>query len=226
MTDPTSTPNQDPREQSPDPETSTPHGSAPPPPPGPPGGSYTPPPAGMAPPPPMYGQSRTGQPADLLPRFLARLIDMVLLAVVNGVLVGGLVLGAIMGTGDGVGSSIAPTTGSDYMVNVVSSVLTTAVVLGYFALMESGRGQTVGKMLLKLETRGPGGGRPTLEQALRRNAFLAIGLLGVIPFLGFIAGLLSLAAYVLIAVTISNNSATRQGWHDEFAGGTSVVKLS
>jgi hypothetical protein len=80
-------------------------------------------------------------------------------------------------------------------------------------------------MLLKLQTRGPDGGNPTFEQALKRNAFTAIGVLGIIPFMGFLAGLLSLAAVIMIAVTISNNTATRRGWHDDFAGGTQVVKI-
>ena len=185
----------------------------------PPGqGSYQP---GAAPPPPMQPAPGVGQPADLLHRFLARLIDYVLLIVVNVLVVTVLVVGAIMGvSGGGLGS------GTDYLASLVSSVLTAAITLGYFAFMESSRGQTVGKMLLKLETRGPNGGQPTLEEALKRNAFTAIGVIGIIPILGWILSpILSLVAVIMIAVTISNNTATRQGWHDQFAGGTSVIKV-
>jgi uncharacterized RDD family membrane protein YckC len=174
--------------------------------------------------PPTQSPAGVGRPADLGVRFLARLIDMVLLAVFNGIVVGVIVLGLLMDSPQGLRSSFVAT-GSDYGASAVSTLLTTVIGLAYFAFLESSRGQTVGKMLLKLETRGPDGGRPTLEQALKRNAFLAIGLLGLIPFLGFIAGLLSLAAYILIAVTINNNTTTRQGWHDQFAGGTSVAKV-
>jgi uncharacterized RDD family membrane protein YckC len=91
--------------------------------------------------------------------------------------------------------------------------------------MEFSRGQTLGKMLVRLQTQGPGGGRPTLGQALKRNAFTAIPVLGVIPYFGVISGLLNLLAVITIAVTISRNRTTRRGWHDDFAGGTTVVRL-
>ena len=204
------------------------------------GGSYQPPP----PPPegqspggqPGYGQAPAaqpgygpgygapppgvGQPADLLVRFLARLIDGVLLAVVNFVLIGAVVVAAITG-GD---SGVAPNGETSFAASAIYAILTTAITLGYFALLESKRGQTIGKMALKLQTQGPDGRHPTMQEALKRNAFLAIGLLGIIPFLGFIASLATLAAYIAIAVTISS-SPTRQGWHDNFAGGTRVVKI-
>ncbi len=152
-------------------------------------------------------------------RFLARLIDLVLVGIVNAVIVAGVVIGSMMGE---TGSAFGP--GSTVAAGLVASVLSVAISLGYFAYLESSRGQTVGKMLLKLETRGPGGGRPTLEQAVKRNIFIAIGLTSWIPVLGFFAGLALLAAYIMVAVTISN-SPTKQGWHDTFAGGTSVVKV-
>jgi predicted PurR-regulated permease PerM len=44
--------------------------------------------------------------------------------------------------------------------------------------------------------------------------------LTIIPFVG---GLLAFIAIVVIAVTI-NGSPTKQGKHDELAGGTQVVK--
>lgn len=169
----------------------------------------------------MEAAPGVGQPADLMTRFLARLIDYVLLAIVQIFVVGVIVVGVFMGsssTGFGADASFAS--------SAVTAILGAAVSLGYFAFMESSRGQTVGKMALKLETRGAAGGKPTLEEAVKRNAFTAIGVIGVIPILGwFLSPLLSLAAVVMIAVTINNNTATRQGWHDQFAGGTSVVKI-
>ena len=38
-----------------------------------------------------------------------------------------------------------------------------------------------------------------------------------------LGGLLAVVAYIVIAVTI-NNSPTKQGKHDELAGGTQVIK--
>jgi len=176
----------------------------------------------MAPPPPIQPAPGVGQPADLMSRFLARLIDYLLLIVVNIVIVSVVVVGAIMGaSADGMMG-----TGSSFLANVVSSILTAGIALGYFAFMESSQGKTIGKMVMKLETRGPDGGQPTLEQAVKRNAFTAIGVIGIIPILGWVLSpVLSLVAVVMIAVTINNNAATRQGWHDLFAGGTSVVKV-
>jgi uncharacterized RDD family membrane protein YckC len=203
--------------------------SYPPPPPPPGQGSYgTSQPAGWQQPgamPPPQAAGGIGQPADLMPRFLARLIDFVLLAVVNGLLVSVVVIGIVLGSDAGSLTGWGMGNGTSWAANAVSSVLTAAISLGYFTFMESSRGQTIGKMLLKLQTRGPDGGNPTFEQALKRNAFTAIGVLGIIPFMGFLASLLSLAAVIMIAVTISNNTATRRGWHDDFAGGTQVVKI-
>jgi uncharacterized RDD family membrane protein YckC len=100
---------------------------------------------------------------------------------------------------------------------LVYAIITAAITIGYFAIMESNSGQTVGKMLVGLKTVGPDGNKPTMEQALKRNSWYA---LGIFPWLG---GLAQLAATIYIAVTI-NNSATRTGWHDVFAGGTKVIK--
>jgi len=202
--------------QNPTPEEPT--GQAPPPPPPPPPPAYTQPAPGYGD--PVQAAAGIGQPADLLMRFLARLIDGILLAIVQGLIVGGIIVAVVMGESGGYG--FGP--GSSIAAGLVSAVLGTALNIGYFAYMESSRGQTVGKMLLKLETRGPGGGHPTLEQAVKRNAFYAIGLASWIPVLGIFAGLAELAAVIYIAVTI-NSSPTKQGWHDQFAGGTSVIKI-
>ena len=55
------------------------------------------------------------------------------------------------------------------------------------------------------------------QQAAIRNVWT---LLNIVPFIG---GLLTLVAVIVIAVTI-NGSPTKQGKHDELAGGTQVVK--
>ncbi len=91
-------------------------------------------------------------------------------------------------------------------------------------LLESSRGQTLGKMVMKVRTLGPSGTNPTTAEAIKRNAWTALGVLGAIPMIGWVGSLLYLGAVIYIAVTINSNTATRQGWHDTFAGGTRVVK--
>lgn len=160
------------------------------------------------------GMSSAGEKgADLGIRFAARLIDHVLLAIVVSFLLIPIVIGAMFDE-VGVNSAFGTTFGAGALI---ASVISAAIVIGYFAFMESSRGQTIGKMLLKLRTEGPGGANPTLEQAVKRNLFYA---LGIVPFLG---GIAQLAAVIFIAVTI-NNSVMNVGWHDEFAGGTKVVR--
>ena len=197
-----------------------PPGGTPPPPP-PPGGGGTPPPpppGGGEPPPPYQYQppqqvSSAGQPGDLGTRFVAKLIDVVLVAVTVSI------ISAILGLAAfGMGMR------SSWGASAVGTLITTAIALGYYAFMESSRGQTIGKMVLGLKVQNLEGQNPTMEQALKRNAYFAISLIGILPILGgFIAGLASLAAVIYIAVTINNDTQWRRGWHDQF-GGTWVSK--
>lgn len=179
-------------------------------------------PSGSYPPGPHVTSSGVGRPAELADRFLARLIDYVILFVFTMVVVGFVLISVIMGSS----GAMFGFGGGNVMAGAVSAVLSSAIYLGYFAYLESSRGQTIGKMLLKLETRGPRGGRPTMDEALRRNAWVALGILGVIPLVGtFLSGLAQLAAMILIAVGISGDTVGRRGWHDTFAGGTQVIKI-
>jgi uncharacterized RDD family membrane protein YckC len=95
--------------------------------------------------------------------------------------------------------------------------LQAVLVFAYFVLLDTYVGTTAGKRLLGLWVTGPTGGKPEIAQAAVRETFT---LLGAIPYVG---GLLALIAWIVIAVTI-NSSPTRQGKHDELAGGTQVVK--
>ena len=80
-------------------------------------------------------------------------------------------------------------------------------------------------MVLKLHTYGPTGQKPTFEQALRRNIWVAFGILGIIPIVGgIVGGIAELVAVIMIAVGINNDTVNRQAWHDKFAGGTFVRK--
>lgn len=233
MSEPTSTPGT--------PGPQEPYGATPPPP--PPAGGYQQPPQGQGAPGQQagpggyqapyqqpgpggyqapYQQPAGPRPAELLDRFLARLVDYVLLAIVNAIIVSTLIVGAILGSSAGVFGFGG---GGDFVASLVASVIGVVITLGYFAWMESNRGQTVGKMLLKLRVHGPNGGNPSFEQAVRRNAFTALSLIGIVPLIGWLlAPVAQLVAVVLIAVGINNDTARRQGWHDQFAGGTTVVK--
>jgi len=164
---------------------------------------------------PNNADSNTTVSADLGPRFLARLIDGILLGVVFMVLIVPIVVVAIFSGSAGFGGVLGGGLG---LGNLVGAIIFAAAVVGYFAMLESSRGQTIGKMIMKLKTVGPDGENPSFEMAAKRNAWYA---LGIIPILG---GIAQLAAVIYIAITISQ-SDTNTGWHDTFAGGTRVIKV-
>ncbi len=132
-------------------------------------------------------------PADLPARLTARAIDVLILAAVDGTL--GLAIGF----------------GFDWLLAGA------VIVLAYFSVLDVVFGATPGKMVLGLRVVGPDGGRPSMRQALAREAFTV---LGAIPFAGPI---LAVAAWAWIIVTI-RSSPLRQGRHDVLAGGTRVVR--
>ena len=165
------------------------------------------------PPPPDYGPSPGHGPAPYAAkagpwiRFLAHLIDGLVL-LIPSILISVL----IAGTGSTYGRF-------DYDVaDFIAAVLTTLLSLGYAVWLESSRGQTLGKMALSLHVQGPNGGYPTPSEAFRRNAYV---LLSLVPIVG---GLASLGIVIAIAVTISNDLYGR-GLHDNFAGGTIVQRV-
>jgi len=132
-------------------------------------------------------------PADIPVRLAARGIDIIVLVAIE------IGLGQLMGYG------------FDWLL------LGASLVYAYFVVLDVGFGATLGKLALGLRVIGPSGARPTLRQALIREAFT---LLGAIPFVG---PLLALGAWIWIAVSI-RASALRQGKHDMLAGGTRVVR--
>ncbi|MGE2720709.1 RDD family protein [Mycolicibacterium celeriflavum] len=144
-----------------------------------------------------YPAGGGAQPGGLLLRWLARLIDGILVGIVSWLL------------------AFVTDSASNIMV---TGFFTGGLMFVYFLAFEAGMGSTPGKKLLGLSVRGPGGApKPTAAQAAIRNSWT---LLPIIPFVG---GLLGVIAIIVIAVTISG-SATKQGKHDELAGGTQVVK--
>lgn len=152
----------------------------------------------------QYGEARAyppppgvQEPGGLALRFAARLIDDILVVIVSWVLI------------------FATNSLSNYWVTGLFTGLLTFI---YFLAFETTQGWTPGKKLLGLSVRGPGGApKPSAQQSAIRNSWT---LLPIIPFIG---GLLGVIAIIVVAVTI-NGSPTKQGKHDELAGGTQVVK--
>ncbi|GAC1654400.1 MAG: RDD family protein [Mycobacterium sp.] len=137
------------------------------------------------------------EPGGLGVRFVARLIDGILVNVVAFLL------------------AITVSSMTNYWVTGLFSGL---LMFFYFLAFETTQGWTPGKKLLGLSVHGPGGAaKPTAQQSAIRNVWT---LLNIVPFVG---GLLTLIAVIVIAVTI-NSSPTKQGKHDELAGGTQVIK--
>ncbi|MCB0949773.1 MAG: RDD family protein [Mycobacterium sp.] len=137
------------------------------------------------------------QPGGLGIRFAARVIDGILVGIVGGIIV--------------------------YAIGMASNVMITGLFTGalsfaYYVAFEITQGWTPAKKLLGLSVHGPGGAaKPDFQQSAIRNSWT------LLPILPFIGGLLGVVAIVIIAVTI-NSSPTKQGKHDELAGGTQVVK--
>ena len=154
-------------------------------------------------------------------RAVARLIDFVLLGIVNAIVVNAIVVGALLGQSGGM---FLATGASSIVAGAISAVLGAAINLAYFGLLESRGGQTLGKMIMKLRVVDAAGQTPSLEQALRRNIWVACGIAGVVPFVGGLIGSLAqLAAVITIAIGIADDKNGGRGWHDRFAGDTLVV---
>lgn len=160
--------------------------------------SYPPAPAGYpAPPLPGWGAAPAGRPGGLGARWFARVIDGVAILALSWVL------------------ALFFDSSSRIMV---TGLFTGLLAFVYFVVMETIVGRTAGKMLLGLRVHGPAGApKPTAKQSAIRNAWT---LLPIIPFVGGFLGFLAIA---VIGLTI-NSSPTKQGKHDELAGGTQVVK--
>jgi uncharacterized RDD family membrane protein YckC len=137
------------------------------------------------------------EPGGLVVRFFARLID-----------------GIIVGIACFLLSFFTDTLSSIWVTGLFTGLL----MFAYFVAFETAQGRTPGKRVLGLRVHGPGGApKPTAQQSAIRNVWT---LFPIIPFIG---GLLAFVAMLVIAVTISG-SPTKQGKHDDLAGGTQVVK--
>lgn len=191
-----------------------PQGSYPP----PAQGNYPPSQSGFPPPPPpgQYGAPTEqgiyqtgGQPAGAGLRLVARILD-------------GLIVGIPVAIVEGIAAAAG-----GWAVGYIVALILSLAGFAYFVLLESRNGATLGKRILSLRTVGPDGGLPSQQVAMRRNAFMLLGFVSALLNFTFIlsglVGLVTLAVFIALGVTIANDP-NKQGFHDKFAGGTRVVR--
>lgn len=140
------------------------------------------------------------KPAGLGKRAVARFVDWIIAGIIGALFFW--LLGTVWDLPDWV--SVLPGAGFGWL---------------YFVLFEVSSGSTPGKKLLGLHVNGSGRApKPSLKDSAVRNAYM---LLNLIPWVG---GLLWFISAIAIAFTISS-SPTKQGWHDNAAGGTQVIDV-
>jgi uncharacterized RDD family membrane protein YckC len=156
--------------------------------------------------------------SDTLSRFVAFVIDSLLLGVVFSV------IGGAMGTTP----SFTSTGQIQYTVStgdIIATILSVVVSALYFVgFWSGGRRATLGQMLLKIQVGNAFDGRPlSLEQAIRRwiglGEFLSIFAITV-NAAAAVTGLGALWSLVLLITTAT--SPTKQGLHDRFANSAVV----
>ncbi len=189
---------------------------APPPPPGPaPGGGWAT---------PVVARQEVAPGlvfSDTASRFVAYVIDLILIGIVTGI------VGELLGVGPGT----PPLTDSStdftqaFETSVEYTILDLAIGALYFiASWSGGRRATLGQRLFGIQVGNAFDGRPLrLDQAVRR--WLGIGdfllLLGIIPALGpASSGLLFVWNIALLITTAT--SPTKQGLHDRLANSAVV----
>ncbi len=161
-----------------------------------------PPPGGPPPPGP--------RPASVGKRVGAYIIDAIGVSIVLFILFAVLRLGGpgMMGARGGDGQGLL----GAWVVGLLGS----ALFLAYFAVMESSRGQTVGKMLVNIRVVAADGGPVDAGSAVLRRIPFVIG--SVIPLVG---GLVNLVLIIAVLVTVVQDQVNR-GFHDKWADTTVI----
>jgi len=171
----------------------------------------------LPPPPPLLPNQPTFRPGPVGRRIVARLLDLLLIGLIDMLLLRPrFAEGPLIPDG-----SLTELERLPASYTLLSAVL----ALTYFAAFESRTGSTPGKRALSLRVYGPQGALPSFGSAVRRSLFAVAGVVSVIPLVGEgLATPLNLLAVITVLLTIQR-SQSRQGWHDQFAGGTQVVHL-
>jgi uncharacterized RDD family membrane protein YckC len=186
-----------------------------------------------APPDPAYAMAAASglRFADVLPRFVAWFVDVLILGVV-GIGISWAFSLAVVGSIDWqsyIGGGVLFDEGAIgrlLLVSFAGTVVTTVVDFVYFVFQWSSGGRaTLGMRLLRLQVGNAADGR-TLSLAQAGRRWFAMGtwldLLAVVPLVGALAGLGQLAWYLVLLATTSSHPS-RQGLHDRFAE-TAVVQ--
>lgn len=99
----------------------------------------------------------------------------------------------------------------------LSAFFAGSLLLTYFTLLESNTGRTLGKIALRLRVFGPKGRKPTAEEALFRNCWVAPLVLAGVPYVGLVCLAGVVVAAIVIGVQISRDPMYAMAWHDRFA---------
>ncbi|MCL4445404.1 MAG: RDD family protein [Actinobacteria bacterium] len=178
----------------------------------------------------MGPTSLHGQPlAEWWQRFLAILIDYVILLVpemiIEAAIVGSAISSAFVAGNSSSNNFNFLSTGFD-VTAIVAALVIAVIDIGYFALLNGGaKGQTVGQMALGISVRDQATGGPIGPQraALRIVVLLPNIVLTAIPVIGPILGSIALL-WVLIAALSPLWDSRREGFHDKVAK-TDVIKV-
>lgn len=161
--------------------------------------------------------------ADLPSRVIAAVIDFVILGIIGFVV--GAIINPILGLNLGFGIVI-PT----LLSTLVVTLIMLGVSAGYFIYTWMRmNGSTLGMRVVKLAVRdAASGGEITQQQAINRwlllGAPFALGFFSYWGVIGLIISVLVLGWYIYLLVTMAQ-SATRQGFHDQYAK-TVVAKVT
>jgi len=178
------------------------------------------------PPPPVQPGPKGFVYADVPNRFIAYIIDAIILFVI-GVVVA-IVLGVV---GLRATSDNLQTFGAyNPIYSIIFAIVGLAISGGYFIYTWTKRRATVGMQVLGMQIGDAGSGATlTQDQAIKR--WLALGApftlaqaFNPFPLLGLLIGLAALGWTIYLLYT-TYQSPTKQGWHDIFAH-TMVVKAT
>ena len=139
-----------------------------------------------------------GEPAELGPRFLARVVDGVVIALVAWPLL--------------VSFGILASAAIERPPEAVVGGLTVGLLGFVYVSLLDAFGGTLGKRLFKLRVVGPAGAAPGLGAGTARNLWVLTSLLPTA-----IGQVVAVAVSVTVAVTIARDPH-ELGWHDRLAG--------
>lgn len=188
-----------------------------PPPPGP-GGLISSAPVGWSAPPAAITEVAPGLAfADTASRFVAYMVDLIILGLAISIATSFLGLAT---------STTIERTSVTAVGGPAGAIVYVLLDLAYFVVSwTGGRRATIGQRIFSIQVGNAFDGRAlTLEQAIRRWIGLGsiIGLLGIVPDLVSVSGLIALVWFIVLLIT-TVNSPTKQGLHDRFAN-TALVR--